>query len=79
MKIDNYNLIKAAEYGTIKVRFKSYYSDTEYEVPYTLNEDIAGHNMIKQKSDNDYIVLWDLNRNGWESIKADTIISWELL
>ena len=58
--------------GEVKLTYKSLVSGKMKEVTGTLEGDKA----IKQSSQSDKIIFWDVNNDKWEDIQCDTISSW---
>ena len=58
--------------GEVKLTYKSLVSGKMKEVTGTLEGDKA----IKQSSQSDKIIFWDVNNDKWEDIQCDTINSW---
>ena len=58
--------------GEVKLTYKSLLSGKTKEVTGTLEGDKA----IKQSSQSDKIIFWDVNNDKWEDIQCDTINSW---
>ena len=66
------NILKAMAMGEVKLTYKSLVSRKMKEVTGTLEGDKA----IKQSSQSDKIIFWDVNNDKWEDIQCDTISSW---
>ena len=66
------NILKAMAMGEVKLTYKSLVSGKMKEVTGTLEGDKA----IKQSSQSDKIIFWDVNNDKWEDIQCDTISSW---
>ena len=66
------NILKAMAMGEVKLTYKSLVSGKMKEVTGTLEGDKA----IKQSSQSDKIIFWDVNNDKWEDIQCDTINSW---
>ena len=66
------NILKAMAMGEVKLTYKSLVSGKMKEVTGTLEGDKA----IKQSSQSDKIIFWDVNNDKWEDIQCDTISNW---
>ena len=58
--------------GEVKLTYRSLVSGKTKQVVGTLE----GDKFIKQSSQSDKIIFWDVNNDKWEDIQCDTISSW---
>jgi hypothetical protein len=71
--------IQSAKKGVVTVEFTKIGTGELRVMPCTLNVELSGHNVpeiLEQREDNDHIVVWCLDKEGWRSFRPDTVIKW---
>jgi len=69
----------AAREGMVTVEFTKIDTGELRVMPCTLNVELSGHNVpeiLEQREDNDHIVVWCLDKEGWRSFRRETVITW---
>ena len=79
MSKDVKELLAAAKEGLITVVFDKINDGGRRVMECTLNPDLSNHNVpeiIEQKDDNDHLVVWCTDKEGWRSFRVETLVEW---
>ena len=79
MSKDVKELLAAAKEGLITVVFDKINDGGRRVMECTLNSEISNHNVpeiIEQRDDNDHLVVWCTDKEGWRSFRVDTLVRW---
>tara|TARA_B110000305_G_scaffold241795_1_gene317599 strand:- start:3178 stop:3435 length:258 start_codon:yes stop_codon:yes gene_type:complete len=77
--MDMKGFTKAAQAGVVTVEFNKIDTGELRVMPCTLNVELSGHNVpeiLEQREDNDHLVVWCLDKQGWRSFRTETVITW---
>lgn len=72
-------LTKALREGVVTVVFDKINDGGRRVMPCTLNSVLSNHNVpeiIEQREDSDHLVVWCLDKEGWRSFRASTLVEW---
>tara|TARA_B100000131_G_scaffold138615_1_gene134938 strand:- start:5036 stop:5260 length:225 start_codon:yes stop_codon:yes gene_type:complete len=67
------NIIEALSKGIVTIEYTSLISGNTKKIRGTLQDQDY---LLIQNPNNDKLVMWDIDRQKWEDIQKDTIISW---
>lgn len=71
--------IEKARKGVVTVEFRKIDTGELRVMPCTLNRAISGEKVpevFEQREDNDYIVVWCLDKEDWRSFRVNTVEKW---
>jgi hypothetical protein len=71
--------IEKARKGVVTVEFRKIDTGELRVMPCTLNRVISGEKVpevFEQREDNDYIVVWCLDKEDWRSFRVNTVEKW---
>lgn len=71
--------ISAAKDGVVTVEFEKINTKELRVMPCTLNTVLSNHNVpeiLEQKSDNEHLVVWAMDKQSWRSFRVSTVKRW---
>lgn len=72
-------MLQSAREGVITVVFDKINDGGRRVMECTLNTELSNHNVpevLEQRSDNEHIVVWCIDKNAWRSFRVDTLVEW---
>ncbi len=73
------DFINTAKKGVVTVEFRKIDTGELRIMPCTLNRQLSGNKIpevFQQRENNDYLVVWCLDKNDWRSFRVNTVEHW---